>query len=70
MSATQNCILGNINAGAEVAGGTSLTADHNWWGTATGPQAATNPSGKGNAIVGSVDYAPFLTNPVGACNGQ
>ena len=70
VSATQNCILGNINAGAEVAGGTSLTADHNWWGTATGPQAATNPSGKGNAIVGSVDYAPFLTKPVGACNGQ
>ena len=70
VSATQNCILGNLNAGAEVASGTSLTADHNWWGTATGPEATSNPSGKGNAVVGSVDYAPFLTKPVGACNGQ
>ena len=70
VSATQNCILGNLNAGANVAAGTSLTADHNWWGTATGPQASSNPSGKGNAVVGGVDYAPFLTKPVGACNGQ
>lgn len=70
VSATQNCILGNLNAGAEVATGTSLAADHNWWGTATGPQASSNPSGKGNAVVGSVSYAPFLAKPVGACNGQ
>lgn len=69
VSATQNCIVGNVSAGATVATGTSMAADHNWWGTATGPQATTNPSGRGNAVIGSVTYAPFLTTPVAACAG-
>jgi nitrous oxidase accessory protein NosD len=40
-------------------------AENNWWGNASGPTIASNPSGTGEDIVdpdGVVDYAPFLTS--------
>lgn len=68
VSVTQNCIAGNSNSGATVAAGASLTADHNWWGAASGPYNATsNPAGTGDAVSDNVSFTPFLTSPSAAC---
>jgi conserved repeat domain/conserved repeat domain len=73
ISARLNCIEGNSVAGLEVAtGGHSgtLNADLNWWGSATGPTIASNPSGTGDAIIDPdavVVYIPFLGAPAAAC---
>ena len=45
-----------------------MTASSNWWGSATGPTAATNPGGTGSAINGAVNYRPWCTVPAPACN--
>ena len=75
---TNNCISGNSVAGLNVETGTytgganSLNAMHNWWGAATGPTIATNPTGTGDKIIdpdGVVDYSNFLTtSPCAAPN--
>ena len=42
----------------------SLSAEFNWWDSATGPTIASNPGGTGEQIVdpaSQVDYTPFLT---------
>jgi nitrous oxidase accessory protein NosD len=71
ISGHMNCITGNSVAGLEVdAGGYSggpgtLDAQNNWWGSASGPMIASNPSGTGDKIIdpdGVVDYTPFLTS--------
>lgn len=69
MSVAQNCIAGNTNSGATVAAGANLTADHNWWGAASGPHATTNPSGAGNSVNGSATFTPFLTSRASICAG-
>lgn len=69
ISAAQNCIAGNTNSGATVAAGANLTADHNWWGAASGPHATTNPSGAGNGVNGSATFTPFLTSRAPICAG-
>ncbi len=69
VSAAQNCILSNSNAGATVAAGMSLPATQNWWGTASGPHAPTNASGTGNAATGSVSFSPFRTSQATICAG-
>ncbi len=69
VSAAQNCIMGNTNSGATVAAGTALTADHNWWGAASGPHASTNASGTGNAASANVTFAPYLTSTATVCSG-
>ncbi|MCA9291407.1 MAG: hypothetical protein KDA25_09775, partial [Phycisphaerales bacterium] len=53
--------------GIAVIGDASDTARSNWWGAPNGPQAPGNP-GDGDAIVGPVPYAPFLTEPPVATN--
>ena len=69
----ENCIVGNTTAGleAETTGHTgTLDAENNWWGEASGPTIASNPSGTGDGIVdpdGVVDYSPFLTAPAASC---
>ena len=71
ITAHLNCIVGNSVAGLEVpAGGHSgtLNAENNWWGSATGPMIASNPSGTGDKIIdpgGVVDYSPFLMSDAG-----
>jgi hypothetical protein len=61
--------MGNTNSGATVAAGTALTADHNWWGAASGPHASTNASGTGNAASANVTFAPYLTSTATVCSG-
>ncbi|MFZ1219758.1 MAG: right-handed parallel beta-helix repeat-containing protein [Chthoniobacterales bacterium] len=71
ISAHNNCITGNTIAGLEVeAGGHTgtLNAENNWWGSASGPMIASNPSGTGDKIIdpnGVVDYTPWLTSRTG-----
>jgi hypothetical protein len=71
VTAHNNCITGNTVAGLDVpAGGHSgtLNATNNWWGSATGPMIASNPSGTGDKIIDPslvVTYSPFLTSTFG-----
>jgi len=44
-----------LNDGAAV-----VHATYNWWGDRSGPLHQTNPLGKGNAVVGDVDFKPWL----------
>jgi hypothetical protein len=58
-----NNIIGN-NVGATYSGSETIDVENNWWGSATGPFAASNPSGTGNAVVGSgIDFDPWLVVP-------
>ena len=40
--------------------GTTLNAEANWWGDATGPQNTTNPIVTGEKVSNNVDYCPWL----------
>ncbi len=58
--------IGGTTAGLSNSGGT-VTAGANWWGSSTGPTAATNPGGSGSTITGAVNYRPWCTVPAPAC---
>jgi hypothetical protein len=47
-----------------------VTASSNWWGSATGPTASTNPAGTGSSIVGSVNYRPWCVVAAPVCNAN
>jgi hypothetical protein len=53
-----------------LAGG-PLDGTCNWWGSATGPTAASNPGGSGSQVSANVTYKPWLISPApgGACIG-
>ncbi len=53
-------IFGNSECGLLNDGEAMVDATYNWWGHASGPLHQTNPLGKGNAIVGDVDFKPWL----------
>lgn len=62
----ENCIESNTT-GASNTIATTLDAEDNWWGDASGPfNAADNPGGAGNPVGSNVDFQPFLTEPA-AC---
>ncbi len=69
VSATQDCIMGNSVAGASIASGVAVAADHTWWGASSGPHATSNATGTGNAANGSVTFAPYRTSPATICAG-
>jgi len=48
-----------------------LNGTCNWWGSATGPTAASNPGGTGSQVSTKVTYKPWLISaaPGGACIG-
>jgi hypothetical protein len=51
----------------------NLDARYNWWGDASGPQATSNPGGKGDPVSDRVTFQPWLTstaqtNPPGEIN--
>ncbi len=48
----------------------NVDARNNWWGDASGPTHASNPTGKGNPISDFVLFAPWLTSPVVAGEAQ
>jgi hypothetical protein len=47
----------------------NVDATCNWWNSATGPTAASNPGGTGTKVGPNVTYSPWLTAPApgGAC---
>ncbi len=55
-----NRIFGNQNIGLTFGGTGELYATENWWGSDSGPTVATNPSGTGDLISGSIDYDPWV----------
>ncbi len=59
-----NSITGNL-FGYDHYGAT-FTADgeRNWWGSASGPTHASNPSGTGDAASDDVDFDPWLCNGI------
>jgi hypothetical protein len=55
-----NTIMANSACGLSNDGGGTVNATYNWWGHISGPRHLTNPSGMGNAIIGDVDFKPWL----------
>lgn len=43
----------------------TLAAECNYWGHATGPETEDNPQGKGQSVVGEVDYRPWSVRKIG-----
>jgi uncharacterized repeat protein (TIGR01451 family) len=66
----QNAITGNtVGMGTNLT--ISLNAERNWWGSAHGPQVATNSGGDGQPIEGStIDYVPWLCDGTDAQPSQ
>jgi hypothetical protein len=46
--------------------GASVVAEHNWWGDASGPTHASNPTGTGCVVSNNVDFDPWNSGPYGA----
>ena len=69
--ANYNDIYSNYQYGMYVSG-SSVDAEHNYWGNSTGPyHVSLNPTAKGNPVNGdgiNLDFIPFLTSPVGTIN--
>ena len=55
-----NSIIGNSECGLLNDGGGMVDATYNWWGHASGPLHQTNLVGRGNAVIGDVDFKPWL----------
>jgi hypothetical protein len=66
-------LINGLNISGATAGlsntGGAVTADSNWWGSATGPAAITNP-GTGSAITGVVNFRPWCTVPAPTCQAS
>lgn len=60
----ENRITGNGGYGARVIQNPEkgpVDAKKNWWGDASGPFHAANPSGAGSAVSDNIRYSPWLT---------
>ncbi len=59
-----NTIVDNAECGVLNDGGKTVDAIYNWWGHASGPLHLTNLLGRGNAVIGNVDFKPWLGGEV------
>ena len=60
LEAHLNNIVGNSYGAYNYIDGT-VDATYNWWGHASGPYHETlNPDGRGNEVIGNVDFEPWL----------
>jgi len=59
-----NNIAGNTGYGIRNINTVPVDAEHNWWGSATGPTHASNPGGTGDKVSDNVDFTPWLTAPI------
>lgn len=56
-------IMGNTQYGILNATTKLVTAEHNWWGSSSGPyNPVTNPFGLGDTVSDNVDFDPWLDN--------
>jgi len=61
-----NLFSNHTNAAVSHVGSGTLNAEENWWGNESGPLHATlNPQGKGETVIGDVDFTPWLANVPG-----
>jgi parallel beta-helix repeat protein len=56
----QSCDFTGSAVGLSNTSANPVVALNNYWGTPTGPDAATNPGGTGAAVEGSVSFSPWL----------
>ena len=49
------------NTTGVLSGGPVVDAEHDWWGSPSGPQSPSNPGGTGDPASFAVDVLPFLT---------
>lgn len=62
--AVQGWFEGNAHAGFRNDDpSVHIFAENAYWGSSTGPTHVDNPGGTGDAVIGNVDYDPFLTAP-------
>jgi len=59
-----NNIAGNTGYGIRNFNTVPVDAEHNWWGSATGPTHASNPGGTGDKVSDNVDFTPWLGAPI------
>ena len=53
---------GNTTAGlVEENGASVVNAEYNYWNSANGPTHIDNPDGTGDAVMGQVNYVPFIS---------
>jgi hypothetical protein len=66
VSISNSNIYSNAGYGIYNATAVSVTATHNWWGSANGPcpPAQSNCAGYGDKVSTKVDYVPWLTSIV------
>jgi parallel beta-helix repeat protein len=55
-----NNLAANTVSGLSNLSSVSVIAERNWFGSITGPLNVTNPGGTGSAVVGPVDFSPWL----------
>lgn len=61
-----NSITGNTSYGVQnTTSSLTVNAEYNWWGDASGPYHATNPTGTGNPVSNYVDFIPWRTTIIG-----
>lgn len=66
--ANNNCMVGNTSQSIfNYYNAPVLDATNSWWGTATGPTHASNPSGAGDSVSDNVQFTPWLTTPPSFC---
>lgn len=63
---SRNNIEGNGSFGLHnfMSADVKVNAKFNWWGDPSGPIHPDNPPGKGDKILGPVNYIPWLENPI------
>jgi PKD repeat protein len=55
-----NNIAGNVEGVNWTLGSASVDATNNWWGSISGPNATSNPSGTGDPVSDKVSFIPWL----------
>jgi parallel beta-helix repeat protein len=58
-----NNISGNTNSGLTNNSPNLVNAEHNYWGSISGPTNAGNPGGTGDKVIGNVDFTPWSADP-------
>jgi hypothetical protein len=71
VSAGATTLIGfNITSasGVTTSGGATVNAARNWWNSASGPTAASNPGGTGSSAGANVSFRPWCTVANPTCN--
>ena len=67
LSITDSCIVSNGDTAIFNSQPASQIATGNWWGDASGPTHASNPTGTGDSVGDNIDFSSWLTAPPAIC---